>query len=544
MISKRFGSVEPFTTFESLSARRGLPVASEEFFKAVLQYGTFDGYDIYCPDAETYRKMMARLEEILPEPELRKRVQPSLQIALQEALNARDYTVFHTFDAMKTMPALARLRNRYAKTPFAITATTLDTMSTRTVGQWVELAMGGLQPYDALVAPTMAAAQTLRGQLAATTKVLANGNAIEALRMETLPFGVDTALFEQLDRETAREMFHIPKGWTMALSVGTISHRAKQDWSPTLELLARMYATGQYSDLMCVIAGSGDPVAVDTLQTLIGELGLQARVLVFANFKPEVKQQLFAAADFFMAPVDNPASTNAITTAEAMAAGLPVLASGFGASRNLVEDGVSGFILKSAALETIPEFIEVAQPLLSAELESLYLSQLVSLDLDKMESSLHNLIRNPQMREQMGLAARAKAKKLAWPEVVREYEAMWTQLSAEAQRRGKGLAPATQELSAKPLEGAVSALADTVIGEGTAFKKSDKVAPNSLLTRYDDVRVCIFEPLEAMVMEAMATGPQTLQQLRDMGQKHLGVNQAYVDFHAVWLLKHGRIALA
>ena len=62
----------------------------------------------------------------------------------------------------------------------------------------------------------------------------------------------------------------------------------------------------------------------------------------------EVKRQALAAADVAVSLVDNAQETFGLAVAEAMAAGLPLVASDWSGYRDLVRDGIDGYLIPSA----------------------------------------------------------------------------------------------------------------------------------------------------------------------------------------------------
>ena len=59
------------------------------------------------------------------------------------------------------------------------------------------------------------------------------------------------------------------------------------------------------------------------------------------------------------------------------------------------------------------------------------------------------------------------------------------------------------------------------------------------LIRYEDVQVCIFPDLENLLLDSLLQGPRSLADLRELGRKALEASRGQVDFHLLWLLKHG-----
>ena len=62
----------------------------------------------------------------------------------------------------------------------------------------------------------------------------------------------------------------------------------------------------------------------------------------------QLKRQALTAADLAISLVDNSQETFGLAVAEAMASGLPVVASDWSGYRDLVRDGVDGFLIPSA----------------------------------------------------------------------------------------------------------------------------------------------------------------------------------------------------
>ena len=70
----------------------------------------------------------------------------------------------------------------------------------------------------------------------------------------------------------------------------------------------------------------------------------------------EVKRQALAAADVAISLVDNAQETFGLAVAEAMAAGLPLVASDWSGYRDLVRDGIDGFLIPTAWADSASRF--------------------------------------------------------------------------------------------------------------------------------------------------------------------------------------------
>ena len=174
-----------------------------------------------------------------------------------------------------------------------------------------------------------------RGAYALAHRVVANSRAGAArLRMEGLapqriavvPNGVDTARFAT--PRVARPM-------TTAITIANL--RAEKGHDVLIEAIGALGA--DCPELRFVFVGDGP--CRTKLEQLAAQRGVGHRVR-FLGERDDVPA-LLAAADLFVLPSRTEAFPNSVM--EAMAAGLPVIASGVGGILELVEDGVSGVLV-------------------------------------------------------------------------------------------------------------------------------------------------------------------------------------------------------
>lgn len=125
--------------------------------------------------------------------------------------------------------------------------------------------------------------------------------------------------------------------------VGTVARMAPQKGLQyLLEAMALINRLdpARAGEIVCVVAGDG-PLRAG-LEKLAGELGLGIQV-IFPGFIDDVPGFL-ACLDVFVVP--SIAEGLSITTIEAMAAGLPVVASRVGGLPELVTEGVTGYLVE------------------------------------------------------------------------------------------------------------------------------------------------------------------------------------------------------
>ena len=541
----RFGSVDLFMDFGDWGFRMGRPLANEGFLKALLTYGRFDAYHFFCPDLNHGERFRKRLEQLVPDAWLRERVQTSLQVALAETLREQDFDVFHQGDFTYYMPYLIGLRNRLARVPFPVTGVTHSIDGIFTNSRYLELLLAGLAPYDGIVCTSPSAQRVVEKGLNWVGKQLRERTGVAFhthVRLGLIPLGIDDSFFQEEDRKEARAFFHFPPDAVVALSVGRISLRHKADWAPVLELMAQMESRKELRNLVLIIAGGGQASDTSLLESMIGQMGMQKKVFLFPNFQPDVKRKLYRAADFYLSIIDNFQETFGLSILEAMASGLPVAISDFSGYRDFITEGREGFLLPTIWTDRLPEFLGDNLGILDPSMVRLYLSQMVAVDLEKLRSSILWLGGDPNLRSRMGAAAKSRALSYRWSSIIPRYEDFWGQLKEEA-----------RQYSLNPVEPP-----DILVGDFshtfshypsrrlsprdvislTDSRREEVRSPASLI-RYEDIQVCIFPDLENFLLESLLQQPRSVANLRELGERSLDAKRGQVDFHLLWLLKHG-----
>lgn len=546
----RFGSVDTFLDFEGWGFRMGRPVANEAFLGALLLHGSFEAFDFYCPDAAHAGKLGERLDALLPDPAARARARARSLAELPAALATLEYGVFHQGDFTHAMPFLPEARRRFGKSPFPITGVTHSLDGAPMQLRFLQLLLAGLEPFDTIVCTSRAGRALVEHKLVEVAALLAEATAskplVPRLRTALIPLGVDESLFAPPDREEARRYLAIPPEVKVILSVGRLSLRTKFDPAPLVELCARMAAAGELERTVLIFAGGGSASSSALFQSLIDAHGLGATVMLLPNFAPELKRRLYHAADIYLSIVDNYQETLGLSVIEAMAAGLPVIASDFDGYRDAVVDGETGLLVPTVSSPELPPVLDGAMGLLDPGVARLLLGQMVAVDLGCLRAALLSLCADAGRRRALGEAGRRRAERYRWRTIIAEYEALWRALDAEA----KGA----------PLTTTERARGGLLAGEGMrayAHFPTRQLAPSDgyaltevgragrtqpgLLTRYEDLATLLSPALERLLLDALGDGPRTVGALRACAREGLGATAGECDFLLLWLYKHGAV---
>jgi len=197
-------------------------------------------------------------------------------------------------------------------------------------------------------------------------------------RLKVVSRGVDTGAFDPVHRSES-----VRAGWGIApddLAVLCVGRLAPEK---NLELLVRAFDAIEQRDprARLVVVGHGP---------LREALQVQCPNAIFTGqLRGHALAEHYASADLFLMPSQTETFGN--VTTEAMASGLPVLAYDYAAAAELVVDGVNGRLVPLGDAE---QFISVAQALAS----------------------------QPDMRRQLGAAARGTVLPLDWMRIVQKFE--------------------------------------------------------------------------------------------------------------------------
>ena len=167
----------------------------------------------------------------------------------------------------------------------------------------------------------------------------ARSHFIPAHLLHVVPIGIDVTLFAPRDRTRARRELGLPNG-PLLVAVGRLIREKGFDIAiEALKLLRR-----DYPMLRLIVVGDGPEK--ERLGALAREIGAPNEILLVGGQPPHEVARYLAAADVFLFPTRRDEAIG-IVLLEAMAAGLPVIASSLGGVTEVLEayDGAAPGIL-------------------------------------------------------------------------------------------------------------------------------------------------------------------------------------------------------
>lgn len=336
--------------------------------------------------------------------------------------------------------AQAWLRRSSGEAAYSLTGVTHTTCTQRVMDEFGNAVIAPTHPWDAIICTSRSVQQTIRQVWGDYTAYLTEKFGVPipppAIQLPIIPLGVDSERFapsaiNDQARAHFRQQFNIAEDDIVVLFVGRISFHAKAHPMPMylgLETAARktkrrihLIQAGQFANQFI------------RAEFVDGARKLCPSVNAIFVGHDEVKNGIWFAADIFTSLSDNIQETFGLTPIEAMAAGLPIVASDWDGYRDTIEHGVTGILVPTimpppgcgtdiayrhaSGMDNYDKYIG-------------HVSQCVSVDIRGTAEAFITLIENPDLRRSMSEAGRKRAKDVYdWKNIIQSYQQLWEELS-------------------------------------------------------------------------------------------------------------------
>jgi len=221
------------------------------------------------------------------------------------------------------------------------------------------------------------------------SNVVSNSSGLRLLALETnplqeisiIPNGID---IEEFKPSKEKEV----DGYIRILCVSRLTPRKGIRY--LLQAMKLLLTENTERKIELWIAGEGDATA--SLKQLSKELGIESKVKFFGKVEHKKLASYYQTADIFCLPSLNEGMSN--TMLEALASGMPIVATVTGGTEELVGDGENGFFVEQKSAKDLAQKLEI-------------------------------LINDNNLRTQFGNASRARAEKMSWKNVADSYYQMY-----------------------------------------------------------------------------------------------------------------------
>lgn len=341
-------------------------------------------------------------------------------------------------------------RGLWGATAYAICGIT-HTISTKAVmeGAW-HLRASPQQAWDAVICTSRAVKAALEMQLDLIDAFLADrfgGPVPPRPLLPVIPLGIDCDAFAPDPGAGAalRAELGIAAQDSVALVVARLSPHEKFDPLPVYIALQRAQAgTGRRLHLILYgdfADGYGRRIFIEPAAELMPDVGLHH----LPHAGAARRLAALSAAEMFLFPIDNLQESFGIAPVEAMAAGVPVVASDWDGVRDTVDGGAG---IRVPVTGARVEHVTATGLRYHGGTDSYiqYLSQLsavTAIDVAGMAEAVRALMTDPDLRAQMGAAGRARARALFdWGAVVPRMQDLFAEQDAIRRRADPARHPA------------------------------------------------------------------------------------------------------
>jgi glycosyltransferase involved in cell wall biosynthesis len=529
----------PPTRHASQGPRFGAPFVSNEFLWALFRYAPYEQFAFFLPSMFGADETLSDLSDQFGGDD---RFTAHHLAELPEVLTEMPIQALHTIGA--SLYAATHARSLVPGARFPVTCSVMDSPSyISALGAHVQDLLGPHLPGDRLVVYSEAAREAfagLRAHLQATT-LAGIGVPVGPPASTVIPLGIDTERYARRPGGDWRERLDVPAGAFLVTGVGRFSPIDKADLLPVLNGFYQLLQQddGAKRPIHLVLAGSDYWRYGVTLKERAVRLGIADRVHLLPDLDEDDKLSLLSDADCFLALPDNPQEAFGYSVLEAMACGLPVVASDWNGLKETVTPDV-GFRVPTywgpanARLDQISALFGSS----SQYLLHLLAAQSVAVDVEQAWQRVRELRDDPDLQARMAKAARERVESVyAWPKVIGRYVTLWEEsarLNAEAtapERPSPAWTTAFQSAFRHyPSQwlGAETRLVRTRLGE--SLPSSVVVAP------YPDLTGLFSNELFAGLMAELLE-PCSIGDLIDAS----GADADLVYGHVLWLLKQGLI---
>jgi glycosyltransferase involved in cell wall biosynthesis len=356
-------------------------------------------------------------------------------------------------------PSFAWARHQRGPAAFALSGVTHTLCTAPAARVLCELLTAPYEPYDALICTSAAVVRMVRTVTGAYADYLRDrfgGAPALRPRLETIPLGVNPERFRPAapaERAARRAALNIADDEVAVLFVGRFTPHAKAHPFPMFQGLARAArVTGQRVHLILSGWAPNDALLRGYLEALHA-FAPGVPVSVVNGMDPDLRFGVWHAADVFTSLADSVQETFGLVIVEAMAAGLPVVASDWDGYRDLVADGQTGFLVPTCMVQGATEDATLRLLLGAVDYDRFLAecNQAVAVDPEAAAEAYARLLGDADLRRRLGAAGRQRVlERFTWERVVRAYEALWREQDAERRAHLASSAAAAPPVTGPP----------------------------------------------------------------------------------------------
>lgn len=329
--------------------------------------------------------------------------------------------------------AAAALRNNVRSAAYSVFGVTHTLSSDGAMALLADLALPPFKPWDALICTSRVTRDVFEQLKMRTREAFARETGavrFPDVQAPIIPLGIVTKDFapDEKLRAMARQECGLDADSIMILSLGRLTFHAKYNPAPLYRALETLPPAVK-ARLLLVECGvyPNDGIAKAYSQAQAA-LMPSVRCIQADGANARLRAGLWRAADLFVSLSDNIQETFGLSPIEAMAAGLPVIATDWNGYRDTVRHGVDGFLIPTLSAPPGTGGDLARRYAVGADSYDMYIgraSLATACDHEVLEIALSRLIGDRDLRKRMGEAGRQRAvQDYDWAHILRRYAAL------------------------------------------------------------------------------------------------------------------------
>jgi len=344
----------------------------------------------------------------------------------------------------------------------------IHTIAPPAIRQYIgQCAIAPVEPWDALICTSPVVRDNLVQMFEAWNDYLgarlgASVKPPRAPMLPVVPLGVDyqklaAAADNRLARAELRRRLQVPDDEALILWVGRLDPLEKTFPQAMFQAIEEASRRARQRVHFAMVGWFPDPKAGPRLYAEAARLHAPSvAVHMLDGNNRKLVEAIWSAGDVFLSLVDNIQETFGITLLEAMASGLPVVASDWDGYRATVEHGLQGFLIPTLGGPPGLGYAMSLPHVFAMESYQHYvgaLAQCTAVNVARAAEALAALISQPELRRKMGQAGRKRVQStFDWPIVVGELISLFDEL-AEIRRHSAGFgSPSARARKRDPLK--------------------------------------------------------------------------------------------
>ncbi|MBF96585.1 MAG: glycosyl transferase-like protein [Pelagibacterales bacterium] len=412
---------------------KGRNAAGESFLKGYLQHSSQD--EFFC-----YVKNLVDAEDFVRQVSDRKEQKAKIITFDRTPALTLAQTLFYPGPDIGD---IAFQRSNIDPTGWSICGITHTTSSARAMDAIASLIISEVEPWDAVICTSSAVKRHVENILTNELERLTARLGIRKSRLPILPIiplGVNTDdfIFSETEKLESRDKLNIKREDIVILYMGRLSFHAKAHPAAMYSALEKAAKDSGKRLTLIECGWFANSYTEAAYSAASNELCPAVKIIRLDGRKRENRRLVWAVADIFCSLSDNIQETFGITPVEAMAAGIPVVASDWNGYKDTIRHGKDGFLVKTS----------LPQPGLGGDLALRHAMGIdnydyycgyncmhTAVDIEETTLFLKRLIENRELRLSMGKIGRERAiSTYDWKGIIGQYEELWSELGESRYR--------------------------------------------------------------------------------------------------------------